>query len=123
MATTATENVIPKDDKVNSENGMKAAEDKANGNGKVHEKDTLTAGGGGDVPDKEEAKKEEVAVEVEPKTGVSFPVKLDDGKQLSSAGVRKKSMLGMGIKIYAFGKAFCRIPNCLIFHLSLTLAS
>ncbi|XP_020534900.1 fatty-acid-binding protein 1 isoform X2 [Jatropha curcas] len=52
---------------------------------------------------KEEVKKEEVAVEVEPKTGVSFPVKLDDGKQLLSVGLRKKSMLGMGIKIYGFG--------------------
>ncbi|GMI68376.1 fatty-acid-binding protein 1 [Hibiscus trionum] len=48
-------------------------------------------------------KGEEVAVEVEPKTGVSFPVKLDDGKQLNCVGVRKKSMLGLGIKIYAFG--------------------
>ncbi|KAL4367803.1 hypothetical protein GQ457_05G010800 [Hibiscus cannabinus] len=46
---------------------------------------------------------EEVAVEVEPKTGVSFPVKLDDGKQLNCVGVRKKSMLGLGIKIYGFG--------------------
>ena len=100
MATTA-ENVIAKDEmekeKVNSENGMKAADDKTNG--KVHEKETA----GGEVP-KEEAKKEEVAVEVEPKTGVSFPVKLDDGKQLNSVGLRKKSMLGMGIKIYGFGK-------------------
>ncbi|XP_038997832.1 fatty-acid-binding protein 1-like [Hibiscus syriacus] len=48
-------------------------------------------------------KQEEVAVEVEPKTGVSFPVKLDDGKQLNCVGVRKKSMLGLGIKIYGFG--------------------
>ncbi|KAE8691624.1 putative aldose 1-epimerase [Hibiscus syriacus] len=48
-------------------------------------------------------KEEEVAVEVEPKTGVSFPLKLDDGKQLNCVGVRKKSMLGLGIKIYAFG--------------------
>ncbi|XVF14029.1 hypothetical protein REPUB_Repub09cG0021100 [Reevesia pubescens] len=99
MATTA-ENVIPKDEmakeKPNTENGMKAAEDKTNG--KVHEKETES----GEVP-KEEAKKEEVAVEVEPKTGVSFPVKLDDGKQLNCVGLRKKSMLGMGIKIYGFG--------------------
>ncbi|MBA0640852.1 hypothetical protein Goklo_023753 [Gossypium klotzschianum] len=34
---------------------------------------------------------EEVAVE--PKTGVSFPVKLDDGKQLNCVGLRKKSMV------------------------------
>ncbi|KAH1128730.1 hypothetical protein J1N35_000108 [Gossypium stocksii] len=39
---------------------------------------------------------EEVAVE--PKTGVSFPVKLDDGKQLNCVGLRKKSMLGLDIK-------------------------
>ncbi|GMI86790.1 fatty-acid-binding protein 1 [Hibiscus trionum] len=51
----------------------------------------------------EEKKQEEVAVEVEPKTGVSFPVKLDDGKHLNCVGVRKKSMLGLGIKIYGFG--------------------
>ncbi|KAE8689356.1 cytochrome P450 86B1-like [Hibiscus syriacus] len=49
-------------------------------------------------------KEEEVAVEVEPKTGVPFPVKLDDGKQLNCVGVRKKSILRMGIKIYGFGK-------------------
>ncbi|KAF7129412.1 hypothetical protein RHSIM_Rhsim10G0015500 [Rhododendron simsii] len=53
----------------------------------------------GDVP-KEEEKGE---FETEPKTGVSFPVKLDDGKQLNAVGIRKKSMLGIGIKIYGFG--------------------
>ncbi|XP_010251058.1 PREDICTED: fatty-acid-binding protein 1-like [Nelumbo nucifera] len=41
--------------------------------------------------------------EVEPKTGVSFPVQLDDGKQLSTVGVRKKSILGITIKVYGFG--------------------
>uniref|UniRef100_A0A5B7AZP9 Putative CHI protein n=1 Tax=Davidia involucrata TaxID=16924 RepID=A0A5B7AZP9_DAVIN len=50
-----------------------------------------------------DAKKEEVPVEIEPKTGVSFPVKLDDGKQLNAVGLRKKSMFGLGIKIYGFG--------------------
>ncbi|KAI4348208.1 hypothetical protein L6164_008959 [Bauhinia variegata] len=45
----------------------------------------------------------EVAVEIEPKSGVSFPLVLDDGKELNAVGVRKKSMLGMGIKIYGFG--------------------
>ena len=54
----------------------------------------------GGVPKVEE---EEVAVEIEPKTGVSFPVKVEDGKQLNSVGLRKKTMLGLGIKIYAFG--------------------
>ncbi|OIT06469.1 PREDICTED: fatty-acid-binding protein 1-like [Nicotiana attenuata] len=48
-------------------------------------------------------KEEEVPVEVEPKTGVSFPVKLEDGMQLKAVGLRKKSMLGMGLKIYGFG--------------------
>lgn len=50
-----------------------------------------------------EAQEEVVGAEIEPKTGVSFPVKLDDEKRLNCVGVRKKSMLGMGIKIYAFG--------------------
>ncbi|MCD9560485.1 hypothetical protein HAX54_019171 [Datura stramonium] len=48
-------------------------------------------------------KEEEVPVEVEPKTGVSFAVRLEDGKQLKAVGLRKKSMLGMGIKVYGFG--------------------
>eukprot|EP00262_Sarcandra_glabra_P002364 TRINITY_DN12649_c0_g1_i1.p1 TRINITY_DN12649_c0_g1~~TRINITY_DN12649_c0_g1_i1.p1 ORF type:complete len:228 (-),score=59.39 TRINITY_DN12649_c0_g1_i1:189-851(-) len=55
------------------------------------------------VPPKEEVKEEDVAIEIEPKTGVSFPVKLDDGKQLNSVGLRKKSILGLGLKIYGFG--------------------
>ncbi|KAF6137116.1 hypothetical protein GIB67_030880 [Kingdonia uniflora] len=48
-------------------------------------------------------KKEAVAEQTEPKTGVSFPVKLRDGKQLNSFGMRKKTILGLGIKIYGFG--------------------
>ncbi|KAK3183646.1 hypothetical protein Dsin_030932 [Dipteronia sinensis] len=73
-------------EKVNCESGTKAgaAATAEQTNEKVHEE-------------------KEVAVEVEPKTGVSFPVKLDDGKQLICVGLRKKSMLGIGIKIYAFG--------------------
>ncbi|CBI34853.3 unnamed protein product, partial [Vitis vinifera] len=51
----------------------------------------------------DEGKKEEVAVEIEPKTGVSFPVKVEDGKQLNAVGLRKKAILGLGIKIYGFG--------------------
>ncbi|KAJ4827566.1 hypothetical protein Tsubulata_004787 [Turnera subulata] len=82
---------------VNCENGAKAAVEKVQ-----EEKETAGKEVKDQVP-KEEAKKEEVAVEVEPKTGVSFPVKLDDGKQLMSVGLRKKSMLGLGIKIYGFG--------------------
>jgi len=47
--------------------------------------------------------KEKVQSEIEPKTGLSFPVKLDDGQQLNAVGVRKKSMLGISIKVYGFG--------------------
>lgn len=64
----------------------------------------------------EEKRKEKVEFETEPKTGVSFPVTLDDGKQLNAVGIRKKSMLGIGIKIYGFGI----IPS--IFQSSLALA-
>jgi len=52
---------------------------------------------------RDEAEKEEVAVEVEPKSGVSFQVKLDDGKQLGCVGLRRKQALGMSLKIYGFG--------------------
>lgn len=64
-------------------------------------------------PKSEEKKEEEVPVEVEPKSGVSFTIRLSDGKQLQVVGLRKKSMLGMGIKVYAFGmilKSFFSIP-------------
>ncbi|KAL2523295.1 Fatty-acid-binding protein 1 [Forsythia ovata] len=59
----------------------------------------------GEENKKDEAKVDEVPVpdEVETKTGISFPGKLYDGKLLKAVGLRKKSMLGMGIKIYAFG--------------------
>lgn len=83
-------------DGVECENGAKAVQEpkKEEANGEkveVH----------GDQVNEE--KVEEVAAEVEPKTGVSFPVKLDDGKMLNCVGLRKKSMLGIGIKIYGFG--------------------
>lgn len=58
---------------------------------------------GGEVRKEEEKKEDKVEFETEPKTGVSFPVKLDDGKQLNAVGMRKKSMLGIGVKIYGFG--------------------
>ncbi|XAR52571.1 hypothetical protein NMG60_11020714 [Bertholletia excelsa] len=54
-------------------------------------------------PNSDSTKKEEVQVEVEPKTGISFPTKLDDGKQLNAVGLRKKSLFGIGMKIYGFG--------------------
>lgn len=51
----------------------------------------------------EQMVKKEVPLQLEPKSGVSFPVELDDGKQLFAAGLRKKSMFGVGIKVYGFG--------------------
>ncbi|KAJ0971959.1 hypothetical protein J5N97_019918 [Dioscorea zingiberensis] len=60
-----------------------------------------------DQEDQEAAKdvkeEEEVKTEVEAKTGVSFPMKLADGKQLNAVGIRKKKILALGINIYAFG--------------------
>lgn len=117
MATTAVENVTAKAEElalekpVNCENGTEAADDQTNG--KVHEDQKENAGS--EVPKEEVARKEEVAVEVEPKTGVSFPVKLDDGKQLNCVGLRKKSMLGMGIKVYGFGNVLYYISRFLVF--------
>ncbi|CAL9081814.1 unnamed protein product [Musa textilis] len=52
---------------------------------------------------KEEEEEEEEEMEVEPKTGVSFPAKLPDGKQLCATGLRRKKLLALGINIYAFG--------------------
>nr|AOS52790.1 chalcone-flavanone isomerase CHIL2 [Tradescantia hirsutiflora] len=42
-------------------------------------------------------------MEVEPKTGVAFPVKLADGKQLHATGLRKKKIVGVDVNMYAFG--------------------
>ncbi|KAI3991744.1 hypothetical protein MKX01_038142 [Papaver californicum] len=48
--------------------------------------------------------KESIAVQIEPKTGISFPIKHDDGMELVAVGLRKKSILGLGgIKVYGFG--------------------
>ena len=55
------------------------------------------------VADDDELKNEAKMEEVEPKTGISFQLKLDDGKQLGSAGLRTKYALGMNLKIYAYG--------------------
>ncbi|KAH9790985.1 Chalcone isomerase domain-containing protein [Citrus sinensis] len=84
-------------EKMNCENGTKVAEAEELSDERVQEDKEKT----GNEVRKEEAK-EDIAVEVEPKTGVSFPVKLNDGKQLNCVGLRKKSMLGLGIKIYGF---------------------
>ncbi|KAJ7970763.1 Gag-asp_proteas domain-containing protein [Quillaja saponaria] len=74
-------------DKVISENEMKVGE--GLNNGKVQEDKVVD---GNEVP-KDQPKKE-VAVKVEP-NGISFPVILDDGKQLNCVGLRKKTILGM----------------------------
>ncbi|KAG6499641.1 hypothetical protein ZIOFF_039431 [Zingiber officinale] len=47
--------------------------------------------------------KEKDGMEVEPKTGVPFPVKLPNGMQLQATGLRRKKILGFGLNIYAFG--------------------
>ncbi|XP_062105659.1 chalcone isomerase-like protein 1 [Humulus lupulus] len=44
----------------------------------------------------------EVAVHIESKTGIAFPVKLNDGKSLNCVGLNKKSILGLNIKVYGF---------------------
>lgn len=46
-------------------------------------------------------------MEVEPKTGVSFPVKLPNGMQLQATGLRRKKILAFGFNIYAFGDIKC----------------
>ena len=87
-------------------NGTKGdgGEAKANGHEEAKKEEVEVNGS-----NKEESERsvEEVAVEVEPKTGVSFPVKSEDGKTLTCVGMRKKSMLGLGIKIYGFGTTLC----------------
>lgn len=55
------------------------------------------------IDEKNDEIEEEVKMEVEIKTGVSFPVKLNDGKQLNTMGIRKKKILALGVNIYAFG--------------------
>ncbi|WOK97429.1 hypothetical protein Cni_G06137 [Canna indica] len=59
----------------------------------------------GKAIDEKEEEQEEDKVEMakEPRTGVSFPVKLPDGKQLNASGLRRKKILLLGIDIYAFG--------------------
>lgn len=96
-----------KEEKVNGTepkpmNGVKADEVGKNEGVPEEKAEARKEAANGGVP-KDEGKKEEVAVEIEPKTGVSFPVKVEDGKQLNAVGLRKKAILGLGIKIYGFG--------------------
>ncbi|KAJ3671757.1 hypothetical protein LUZ60_007836 [Juncus effusus] len=48
-------------------------------------------------------KEEEVKTEVEPKTGVKFPLQLADGKLLNATGVRTKKFIAINVNICAFG--------------------
>ncbi|KAJ0753341.1 putative fatty-acid-binding protein [Helianthus annuus] len=70
--------------------------------------DTLSTSGNRDTKEEKTTQdgvtdKKEMAVEVERKTGISFPLKLSDGKELKAVGVRKKNVLGFSVKIYSFG--------------------
>ncbi|XAR51915.1 hypothetical protein NMG60_11006715 [Bertholletia excelsa] len=71
---------------------MAVHEDKQMFNEQINNKDVL----------EDEAKKEEAPLETEPRSGISFPVVLG-GKRLNAVGLRKKSVLGLEIKVYAFG--------------------
>lgn len=109
MATTAAETVPAKPEMV--ENGSKTCGIPKEANGETGKEKGNSKNGtkvveeptNEKIQEKEEAQDEEVPMEIEPKSGVSFPVRLSDGKQLSCVGMRKKSMLGMGIKVYGFG--------------------
>ncbi|GER33325.1 chalcone isomerase [Striga asiatica] len=122
MAPTVT-NVAEKTQMLETDSNLGSAmkdtpnETELNSNENAHEKDKLFDCETEKKTDEKEDKKVEqdepeehalgnekdVPVEAEQKTGVTFPVMLSDGKKLNSVGLRKKSMLGLGIKIYAFG--------------------
>ncbi|KAF3793661.1 Fatty-acid-binding protein 1 [Nymphaea thermarum] len=53
--------------------------------------------------DLNEEEVEEKKEEIEPKTGVAFPLTLENGKRLHATGLRKKKVMGLSFKIYAFG--------------------
>ncbi|ONK58790.1 uncharacterized protein A4U43_C09F16670 [Asparagus officinalis] len=71
----------------------------------VDVEEEIEEGGDHGVEEKKGGVEEEenVEMDVEPKTGVSFPVKLADGKQLMALGVRRKKVIALSINIYAFG--------------------
>ena len=92
--------------KVGDDNGEKTAKDDKVS---VEEEEEIVKEEG-EVRAKESEKEEEnVKIEVEPKTGVCFPVKLADGKELNSLGLRRKKVIALNINIYAFGKYIKRI--------------
>ncbi|PWA72259.1 chalcone isomerase [Artemisia annua] len=51
----------------------------------------------------EKLQNEDMLIEVERKTGISFPVKLSDGKKLIGVGLRRKNFLGLSFRVYSFG--------------------
>lgn len=46
-------------------------------------------------------------MEAEHQSKVSFPAKVDDGKELVALGCRKKGVIGINFKIYSFGMYGC----------------
>ncbi|KAL1812280.1 hypothetical protein DCAR_0624487 [Daucus carota subsp. sativus] len=106
--STTVENVVAKTPDVEID-PKSAAEKVTNGAAKEgsHENGTKATAGAEEEAKQENVQeqvvKKEVPLQLEPKSGVSFAVELDDGKQLFAAGLRKKSMFGVGIKVYGFG--------------------
>ena len=124
--STTVENVVAKTPDVEID-PKSAAEKVTNGAAKEgsHENGTKATAGAEEEAKQENVQeqvvKKEVPLQLEPKSGVSFAVELDDGKQLFAAGLRKKSMFGVGIKVYGFGTILWTFV--LIFSLSLTVCT
>nr|GEV20277.1 exocyst complex component EXO84B [Tanacetum cinerariifolium] len=68
---------------------------------KIH--DTSTTKNGDTEILKEKLQNEKMLVEVKRRTGVSFSVKLSDGKELIAVGFRRKNFLGLSFRVYSFG--------------------
>ncbi|GJT57389.1 chalcone isomerase [Tanacetum coccineum] len=64
--------------------------------------DTSTTNGETEILE-EKLQNEKMLVEVERRTGVPFPVKLSDGKELIAVGLRRKNFLGLSFRVYSFG--------------------
>lgn len=109
--STAVDDVVAKtqDVEIDRKSAVASNENTTNGTAKEgnHENGTKAEAGAEEEAKQEKVQeqmvKKEVPLQLEPKSGVSFPVELDDGKQLFAAGLRKKSMFGVGIKVYGFG--------------------
>lgn len=96
------ENVVVEDDKSKEEMTTKVGDITMNDN--VVEENTKIIDEKNMESKKNEEKndkiEEEVKMEVEIKTGISFPVKLNDGKQLNTMGIRKKKILALSASTY-----------------------